>query len=441
VAKPKQSRNSVFAVSGMGVRALTPLEMGGLCAQCEQHFATVEAPDRDGAKVRLCHECVRERLEKEQPTLEQLAARAADQFREAERTKTPEELGRLAEWHDEWWAAKGEPMPAILSDIVARHRASIPPLATPVLDAVVTPQAIRLANLTLLIMRGALCNEAMVTGDDCIVYPNPSPRPRGNAAELLARMPKPLDCFARAVGDTMAVRCRTITEPSRLAAMRWHEEYWKKRGGQYANVRRRYGEQYGLAKMYWIGCHESLVTTMSEAELWEREYHVSPQSRGGSWVGSYFASHPSGARAAAADGAIYVMNCSHVALDDDDEETGRRIVVRASHLPDAEIVYQLTEGMTVSCEACNERHASWLATDLRTTPWKERFLCETCTAREVAPVAIASAALFEGWVRLLPEKGRQAAEIRQGLERLERWWRKLPAPAEVLAALDRCRRL
>jgi hypothetical protein len=50
---------------------------------------------------------------------------------------------------------------------------------------------------------------------------------------------------------------------------------------------------------------------------------------------------------------------------------------------------------------------------------------------------------LEAWVATLSEKGRRsvAEDLKSRLEQMERWWQHLPVPAEVAAALQRCRQL
>jgi hypothetical protein len=126
------------------------------------------------------------------------------------------------------------------------------------------------------------------------------------------------------------------------------------------------------------------------------------------------------------------------------EEEGRVIELRDTATWDQPVVYALAPELCATvCERCGERSATWLATDTRSTPWLDRPLCEVCTAAELAPHALEQAEQFERGVTALSEKGRRSVEkdIASTIERMERWWKLLPAPPEIAAALERCRRL
>jgi len=372
-----------------------------------------------------------------------MAERAVRDLAGAELTASPEELGLRAEFLEEWWAEQEEPMPPALAEVVARHRRSAPPPAAPVPGAQPTDADVRVARLGLLAMRGALSQQRRVSGGQCIIDPSVESVSYDAAADLLARMPKPLECHARAVGDVMAVRCRVITEPSHLAARRHSEAYWQGQGGRYPHLRTTYGDQYADVKLYWWGCDESMLATVGDSELLERDYALRPSSRGGSPPATYLASSPGAARAAAKAGAAYMISCWTDPNGDRDEEEGRVIAVRAMDEPGFEGVYAVSADLIGACDSCGQAPARWVATDVRTEPWQERRICAHCAATELAPRAISDAHVIEEWVRTLSDKGRQsaAADTADRVARLERWWKQLPAPADVVAALERCRRL
>jgi hypothetical protein len=135
------------------------------------------------------------------------------------------------------------------------------------------------------------------------------------------------------------------------------------------------------------------------------------------------------------------MKCYFGPEDWAEEQEGRAIAVHGSGDPDRQIIYTASASLSATCEICHRRPASWLATDTRSEPWQDRGLCEFCTAAQLAPHAIADAERLEGWVAALSDKGHQSAakETREAVERLERWWKRLPPPRDVVAALDRCR--
>jgi hypothetical protein len=253
---PRRNRRSVgfTLTAGSGVTPIPLTELGGLCTECQGRIAFVELrkTDQDVAR-RLCSECLFKELAPPQQSLSEVAERAAQELSEAERTETAEQLWRRAEFLDEWWTDQEEPMPSALAEIVARHLKSAPSNTTPLRGGVAGAVDVRTARLALLVMRGSLCERTTVNAEGCIVDSNMGPVPYSEAAELLARMPKPLECRARARGDVMAVRCRPITEPSQLAARRDRNEYWDQRGGHYTHLRREYGERYPHLKLFVWG--------------------------------------------------------------------------------------------------------------------------------------------------------------------------------------------
>jgi hypothetical protein len=276
-----------------------------------------------------------------------------------------------------------------------------------------------------------------------VIEPDPSPASREKAAELLARMPKPLECHARIAGGGMSIRCRTITDPAHLRVQEQQTEYWMKEGGYFPHLRREHGERYPALRIFCLGCDESLIVSASEVERWRRDYVVHPLGTNASPPSFYLATNPKAARAAEAAGAAYLMKCYFGPNDWAAEDDGRVIDLRDAPTWDHPVVYALGQDLARVCERCAERPSAWFATDTRTEPWVERQLCEFCTAVELAPHALAEAQRFEHWVTSLSEKGRRsvAEDVAGAFGRMERWWKLLPAPAEVAAALERCREL
>ncbi len=443
--KPSKGRSfgfTNFALSDYGITPIPASEIGAPCTQCDARVAQFEvASAGDGAGRRLCHTCMLHLLEQKQPSLAEIAERTARELSEAEARLTPEQLGSWVEMLDSWWAGVGEPMPPALAEIVARHRASVPPPSTPA-SAGASAEDARVARLALVIMRGALCQQSRVDSERCIVDPSLSAISYEEAADSIARMAKPLDCRARAVDGVMAVRCRTIVSPSYIKMRETSERHMDELAAQHWDLRKRLGDGYREAKAYWLGCEESFLFTVGEMEKCQREYDLQPKGfGGGNPPGDYLVTSPEAARAAVASGADCMFQCYHNSSDRDAENEGRAIAVRGVRSPSVTAVYWLTPDLSGPCEQCSARPARWLATNPETTPWTERRLCDQCTATELAPIAVEQARELQRWVENMSEKSRDslAEEISGAVERLGRWWKHLAAPPEVAAVLDRYR--
>jgi len=299
------------------------------------------------------------------------------------------------------------------------------------------------ARLALLVMRGAICERREVPSDQYLIDPDTSPVSREEAATLLARMPKPLECHARIDGELMRIRCRTISEPAQLRAREQDAAFWAEDGGYFPDLRRAHGDRYPELPIFCVGCDESLVVSASDVERWRRDYDVHPSGTNASPPSFYLPTNPESARAAVAAGAAYLMKCFFGPNDWAAEEEGRVIDLRDASTHDYPVVYARTPDLGSACERCGERPATWSATDTRATPWRERRLCEVCTAVELTPHTLDDAERFEQHVTALSAKGRQsvASDIASAMERMERRWKLLPMPPEVATALERCRRL
>lgn len=415
-----------------------------LCTSCEGRPAryAVKRAGEHSARL-LCHKCLSREFAPAQPQWSEILESVAQSLSKAERTAPPETLGLMTEHLAEWWERRGQPVPDFVTEFIARHRASAPPLAAPVGDGEAMPEELQAARLALLLMRGAVALKRTVDENRYIVEPDSTPISRDEAADRLARMPKPLQCQATVRDGIMALRCRSITEPSQLAAWEEHSRYWEKEGGHFPQLRQEHGDRYPELVVFCLGWRESLIARVCEVERYQREYDAHPAGYSAGPPSSSLASNPDAARAAYASGAAYLMKC-HSSRDDlAAEEAGLTIEVRDAATWDYPQVFVLTPNLDAPCESCGKRAATWRATNTREKPWRERTLCEVCTAAELAPRTLAMAEELEAWVTNLSEKGRRsvAEDLTSRLEQMERWWKHLPAPAEVAAALQRCRRL
>jgi protein-arginine kinase activator protein McsA len=426
---------------------ITPLPIdaeNGLCTSCEgrpAHFAVKRAGE-DSAR-RLCNKCLSQEFAPAQPRWSEILERVAQMLSDAERTATPKVLGEMSEHLAEWWESRGQPVPDFVTEFIERHRASAPPLAAPVPDGEATPEELQAARLALLLMRGAIARTRPVNENRYIIEPDSTPISRDDAADILARMPKPLSCQATVRDGVMAIRCRSITEPAQRAAWEQHAGHWEKEGGYFPNLRREHGDRYAESVIFCLGWRESLVARVAEVERYQREYDAHPAGYSASPPSAYLATEPEAARAAHAIGAVYFMKCHSGEDDRAAIVAGLTIEVRDTATWDFPQVFAFTPGLGVPCENCGERRAAWRATDTRTDPWLDRTICEVCTAAELAPHTLAMAEELEAWVSNLSEKGRRsvAEDITGRLEDMERWWQHLPIPAEVAVALQRCRQL
>ncbi len=426
---------------------ITPLPVdaeSGLCTSCEgrpAHFAVRRAGE-DSAR-RLCHECLSQEFAHPQPDWSEVLERVAQTLSEAERTATPETLGLMTEHLAEWWESRGQPVPDFVTEFIERHRASAPPLAAPVLDVAALPEELQAARLVLLVMRGAMARKRPVDENRYIIEPDSTPISRDEAADLLARMPKPLRCHATVQDGVMAVSCRSITEPSQRAAWEQHARHWEREGGNFPDLRQKHGARYPELVIFCLGYRESLITRVAEVERFQREYDAYPLGHNASPPSAYLATNPDAARAAHASGAAYLMKCYFSRDERATQEAGLTIEVRDTATWDFPQVFAFTPDLGAPCESCRERPATWRATDTRADPWRDRALCEVCTAAELAPHTLAMAEELEAWVATLSEKGRRsvAEDLKSRREQMERWWQHLPVPAEVAAALQQCRQL
>ncbi|HEY9429440.1 MAG TPA: hypothetical protein VIR34_19935 [Gemmatimonadaceae bacterium] len=426
---------------------VTPLPVdaeSGLCTSCEgrpAHFAVKRAGE-NSARL-LCHACLSQEFAPQQPQWSEVLERVLQTLSEAERTATPEALGLMTEHLAEWWESRGQPVPDFVTEFVARHRASAPPLAEPAIDVAALPEELQAARLALLLMRGAVALKRPVDENRYIVEPDSTPISRDEAADLLARMPKPLRCQATVRDGAMALRCRSITEQSERAAWEQHARFWEREGGNFPDLRQKHGDRYPELVIFCLGYRESLIVRVSEVERYEREYDAHPAGYSAGPPSSSLARNPDAARAAHASGAAYLMKCHSNRDDLAAAEAGLTIEVRDTATWDFPQVFAFTPDLGALCESCRERRATWRATDTRTDPWRDRTLCEVCAAAELAPHTLALAEELEAWVATLSEKGRRsvAEDLKSRLEQMERWWQHLPVPAEVAAALQRCRQL
>jgi hypothetical protein len=427
-----------------GITPLPFAEDHGLCTECEGRSASFEV-QRPGEATsrRLCYECLFREFAPPRTTWSEMIEEEARRLAEAEGIESPEELGRMTVFLEQMWSNLTRPMPAFITEFISRHAELAPPLAKPVVEGAETTADMQAARIALLVMRGALGGKFQIDENHYVVAPIPTAVSREQAAEMLARMPKPLECHARAVDGIMTLKCRAITEPSHLGVREQTAEYWKKEGGRFPHLRREHGDRYPELKIFCLGWRESLVVTAAEVERYDRDYEVHPMGTSASPPSSYLAAHPEAARAANAEGAAYLMRC-HMGPDEwAAEKDGRVVDVRDAETWDTPEVFALTPDLDTTCEACGVRPATWLATDTRTKSWRDRKLCDTCTATALAPRTFSEAERFEKWVTSLSVKGRRSVsdDIAASLERMERAWKHLPVPAEVAAAIAHCRQI
>ena len=211
----------------------------------------------------------------------------------------------------------------------------------------------------------------------------------------------------------------------------------------YADQREQFGEALGEQKVFCLGCQESLIVTLAEAQRSRRDYRVSLLGSNEDRPSFYLGTDPAAARAAMLAGAVRMMKCFFGPDSWSDVEAGRAIVVRGPGDWEVKAVYSESPGANAPCDKCRARPASWTATDARVEPWVDRLLCAPCTAEELTPRALADIESVERWVTGLSEKGRRtgAERITSAIGALEQWWAHLPAPPEVAAALARIRAL
>lgn len=420
---------------------VTPLPFGadhGLCMECEGHSASFALERAGESPLRICHHCLFRRFAPPPTTWSEMLDNEARQLAEAERTATPEQLGHMIEFLEEWWSEQARPMPSHVSEFIARHRASALAPAVSSIEGTLEPEDLEAARIALLVMRGALAEKKVIDEQRYVIEPEAASVTREVAADRLARMPKPLHCHARAEDGVMTIRCRTMTSASEL---RVHEPMAEDaRSPQLLEEER---ESDANARIFCAGWRESLVATTAGVERYRRDYDVRPMGTNASPPSFYLATNPDAARAAAAAGATLLMKCHFASRDWAPENEGRVIDVRESETWNYPEVFALSPDLETTCEECGLRPAIWRATNTQFTPWRERALCEQCTAAAIAARSIADGERYERWVSSLSEKGRRAAsdDLAAALERLERWWKRLPMPPEVAAVMERCRAL
>jgi hypothetical protein len=420
---------------------ITPLpisEWRGVCTECESNRPVAEVRGAEGtAPRRLCIECLTKEFTPPSPS-----EGPAPSFSPPEAEEGWPRMSAVAsaKWADVQWAMHEGPMSPELAAAIEHAEGSGVPLAVPQANAVVEPADIRAATLALVNLRGAVCDREFVAPDRFIIEPDPEVKSRAQAAELLARLPKPIDCAARAIDGAIHVRCRPLAGETL-----WTRAMSREPGGYdpYADQQERFGAKLDEQKEFCLGCQESLVVTIAEVERFRRDYGLVPQSSSVDRPSSYLGTDPVAARAAMVAGAIRMMKCFFGSDDRSDLDAGRTIVVHGP--PDWKVisVYSESPSSNATCEKCRARPATWLATDTRGESWLDRQLCPHCTAEELSPRAIADAKGLEGWVASLSEKGKRTAadRIASSVDMLEQWWQHLPIPPDVQAALERCRAL
>lgn len=421
---------------------VTPLPFGadhGRCMECEAHPASFAIERAGESPLRICYQCLFRRFAPPPATWSEVLENEEQRLAEAERTASPEQLGHMIEFLEEWWSGQTRPMPSFVRDFIARHRASAPPAAVPSIGGVLEPEDLEAARIALLVMRGGLAQKHAIDEQLYVVEPEATPVTREIAAERLARMPKPLHCRARVQDGVVTIRCRTMTDLAELDA---HRQMTAE--ASFPHLLDEWGDdRYPRLRIFCTGWRESLVVTAADVERYKRDYAVHPMGTNASPPSFYLATNPDAARAAVAAGAVYMMEC-HLGPDDwAAQEEGRVIEVRDSETWNYPQVFAWSPDLATTCEECRQRPASWRATDTRFTPWRERALCAWCTATALAPRSIADGDRYESWVTSFSDKGRRAAagDIAAAFARLERWWKHLPMPAEVAVVIERCRAL
>jgi hypothetical protein len=239
----------------------------------------------------------------------------------------------------------------------------------------------------------------------------------------------------------MAVLCRTITQPSHVVVRQQQSEYVAAQGGWFPTLRQRFGDTYSELTIFCLGYRESLLLRIADVERWYRDYEVEPLGTNASPPSSYVTTNAAAARAAEGAGAVYFMKCYFGDNDWAAEEQGRIIDIRDTNTWDNPLVYVHEPELSLACERCCRRPATWRSTDTRVQPWREQRLCASCTAAELA-LARHGATVRDSLSEMsLARRHSLGDDLRDDFERIERWWNVLPAPAEVNAALERCRGL
>jgi len=412
-------------------------ERRGVCSECESNPPMVEVHGSAGMTPRrLCGECLFKEFAPA-PTSED-AALATSLLESGRAVRMSPEAS--TEWSDERWAMHEGPLPSEIAVEIALSDAMGVPFAAPQANAVPGPADIHAAMLALVQLRAGICERGLAGPDRFIIEPDQELLSRLRAAELLARIPKPIKCAARAIDGTIHVRCRPLAGDTT-----WTHFMPSASGGHdyYADLRERFGAKLDDQKVFCLGCQESLIVTIAEVERSRRDYELRPATWNEGRPSFYLDRDPVAARAANAAGAVRMMKCYFGPDDWSDVKTGRTIALRGPKDWELNCVYSESPSSSGVCEKCRARRASWMATDTRDETWLDRQLCSNCTAEELTPLAIADAQAFASWVAGLSEKGKRTAadRIATAVEMLEQRWQRLPVPPDVMAALERCRAL
>jgi hypothetical protein len=364
----------------------------------------------------------------------------------------------MADFYEEWW--NGKQPPEFVAAFIARH-AKQPPWGEiiaagislpPASSSIVNELDINAARVALLILRGGLAKNGETRSDAYLISPPDSAYTPGDAARWLAAAPKPVACRASVRDGFMAIRCVPIDDPEfRLAHRRFADRRKSARVGE-----PRRAEKAGQELIYCVGAGESLVVSREVIDRVFEDYEITPIGMNSDVPAFYLSTHPEAARAAYAEGAVAMMKCTFRPDEWAREESGHTIMVR-NEAWRVEIALEHAPGLSKRCDQCGHSDASWRETDVRSSKWVERAVCERCATLIVEPMARRYAGALQarmekrqllGEIEALrqvlyslhaEERDQRAEELKSAADLLERAWRVLPMPAFVKDALTRYR--
>jgi protein-arginine kinase activator protein McsA len=411
------------------------------CDTCRSRPAAFELAWLDNSRPMrgICQHCVDEELDVRQFD----TAREMSRLLDAVRTADSEALARRAEFYEDCW--KGKEMPAFIAAFVARHLrqppwneiiaggVSLPP-ATAARDEI----AVDAARAALLFLRGALAKHATTRPDVYLLSPPDKALTPADAAAELAAMPKPLICRATERNGYMAVRCVPMLDHDRRDARR--------------TIATR------TERIYCLGAGETLMVSQAAIDKAFEDYELNPIGVNSDVPASYLSTHPDAARDAHAKGAEGMMQCTFAPDDWAREDSGQTVVIR-NNAWRVEIVLEHAPTLSQPCDLCRQYPAGWRETDVRSSAWIERALCERCAVSIVEPMARRYARSLEALMdksatqpvddlealrrvfRSLSgdERDERMERLKSAAELLERAWLILPMPPFVRDVLARYR--
>jgi hypothetical protein len=136
------------------------------------------------------------------------------------------------------------------------------------------------ARLAPLGMRAAVPRVNLPEADRVVLLPSESLLDNVGAARALARIPKPVECFAHVRDLILQVQCVTITDPAKLQLVQ-HISGGSPSGSVLLAAVRRAASRAPMPIVQVDGTGESVLATPESVELWLRDYLIGGVGLGG----------------------------------------------------------------------------------------------------------------------------------------------------------------